>query len=322
MNAIKIAYVFEPTSSMTSYSLERAKLLQQHWNGPFHLFSRQPVPGFDHVTLYQTTPELLEALRNEQPSLLLRDAGRSSVQDIQLFKQLGCAVGVIDDTGDGAPYADYQLQTLFTEEFDDSCEHFRKGIDAFIPTAFIPPAVDPNRTKRVVVAFPERDPDNLTYRVLRHITSLHVPVEVDVLIHPDYEHDIFALQSFILQRKSIQLIETRDFMSHLSRADLAITSASHMPYLCVQTATPAVLLAESKAEVAYQFADEIPAFIHLGLGRKIKQSALQNTIMEVLLHDSLLEKRKQQLQKMGATSPLASILEELRQLAEQREFTS
>lgn len=322
MIAIKIAYLFEPVHSMTGYAISRARSFHSHCPDTFKIYTRTAEPDFGETYTYQSSAELLEQLKKDQPDILIRDAGKSSPLDIEQLRTLRVPIAVFDDLGDGAELADYQLQTLFPEEGMHFGPNIRKGLDAFIPLPVNDTPKDRPAKKKIVVAFPEKDPDNLTYRVLRHITNLHVQVDVDVLIHPDYQHDRFALQSFILQRKQITLIETTDIVPHFQRADLAITSAGHMPYICVQTATPAVLLAETKVEASYHFADQISAFIHLGLGRKIKQSALQNTIMEVLLHDALLEKRKQQLAKLNGDSPLPAILQELKQLAEQREFTS
>lgn len=319
---MKIAYLFEPTHPMTHYAYERIRLFASHGNDAFHVFTKHTPSLFPAGSKHSSLSELLEQLQAFGPDVIVRDAGRSAVPDIEWLRKLNCPVVVVDDTGDGAAYADYQLQTLYAEEESLSAVPGRFGMNAYIPLP-VQPSSEPSRSKkRIVVAFPERDPENLTYRALRHITNLHVPIEVDVLIHPDYMHDAFQLQSFILQRKHLQLIETTNVLPHLMNADLAITSAGHMPYLCVQTATPAVLLAETKAEATYLFPDSVPAFIHLGVGRKVKQSALQNTIMEVLLHDSLLAKRKEQLAKLNPPSPLADILETFRALAEEREFTS
>lgn len=319
---MKIAYLFEPTHPMTHYAYERIRLLASHGNDEFHIFTKQTPSPFPVESVYTSMSELLEQLLAFQPDVVVRDAGKSAVPDIEWLRKVNCPVVVVDDTGDGAAYADYQLQTLYAEEEALTAIPGRFGMNAYVPLPMASPPEPSNGKKRIVVTFPERDPENLTYRVLRHITNLHVPIEVTVLIHPDYMHDAFQLQSFILQRKHLQLIETTDVLPHLVHADLAITSAGHMPYLCVQTATPAVLLAETKTEATYLFPDSVPAFTHLGLGRKVKQSALQNTIMEVLLHDTLLAKRKEQLAKLNPPSPIADILETFRTLAEQREFTS
>ncbi|WP_342527971.1 hypothetical protein MKY84_04180 [Chryseomicrobium sp. FSL W7-1435] len=321
MNAIKIAYLLDPSTEMAGYALRRAREFQNTWPQAVQLFMKQKHPDVD-ATLYTTQPELYNLLAAYQPNLTIRDAGRSTPEDIRFMHQLGSRVAVIDDSGDGALVADYQLQTLYTEEADYLPMDVRKGLDAYIPISYTPSPPQISKTKRIVILFPEKDPDNLTHRVLRHLTQLHVPLEVDVVIHPSYQHDRFTLQSFILQRKHLQLIETADYLPYLERADLAITSSAHMPYLCVQTATPAVLLAESKREVSYRFGDEIPAFTHLGLGRKVKQSALQNAIMEVVLHEGLLLKKKKQLEALAETLNPAAIIQELKALAELREFTS
>lgn len=322
MNAIKIAYLFDPTTEMTSYARKRAEYFQQQFDQAIHFFTKAPVTFHAASTTYTTQPELHRLLSDYEPTLVIRDAGRSAREDIQFLHLLGSRVAVIDDSGDGAMYADLQLQTLYTEDMETSEKQVRLGLLAYIPVVLPEPVEAKRKAKRIVIAFPEKDPENLTHRLLRHLALLHVPLEVDVVIHPQYQHDRFSLQAFCLQRKHIQLIETDDCLPFLATADLAVTSSAHMPYLCLQTATPAVLLAETKREVGYRFGDELDAFTHLGLGRKIKQSALQNAVMEVVLHDALLSRKKQQLEKLASSLHPEDLLLELRTLAELREFTS
>ena len=292
MNAIKIAYLFDPTTEMTSYARKRAEYFQQQFDQAIHFFTKAPVTFHAASTTYTTQPELHRLLSDYEPTLVIRDAGRSAREDIQFLHLLGSRVAVIDDSGDGAMYADLQLQTLYTEDMETSEKQVRLGLLAYIPVVLPEPVEAKRKAKRIVIAFPEKDPENLTHRLLRHLALLHVPLEVDVVIHPQYQHDRFSLQAFCLQRKHIQLIETDDCLPFLATADLAVTSSAHMPYLCLQTATPAVLLAETKREV------------------------------EVVLHDALLSRKKQQLEKLASNLHPEDLLLELRTLAELREFTS
>lgn len=134
MIATKIAYILDQTTEMSLYEQKRATQIQSKWPDSVKIFSKRAVPD-SSCTLFTTQPELYNLLADFQPTLTIRDAGKSIPDDIRFMHQLGSRIAAVDDMGDGAHYADYQLQTLYTEEMDYQPDDIRKGLRAFIPLA-------------------------------------------------------------------------------------------------------------------------------------------------------------------------------------------
>ncbi len=63
-----------------------------------------------------------------------------------------------------------------------------------------------------------------------------------------------------------------------------------MPYEIAVMGIPCIVLAQNEFETSLDFPKEKHGFVHLGPGRKIKQSSLLNAIMEPLLHEPLRRK--------------------------------
>lgn len=142
----------------------------------------------------------------------------------------------------------------------------------------------------LVVLFSERDPSKLTYRALRHLTQLHIPLNITIVIGEQYAHDVMDLKMMALQRSHTRVVQTDDYGAMLKEANIVLCSATYFPYEVATMGVPCIVLAENDAELNDPFLHEQNGFLHLGLGRKVKQSILLNAVMEFVLHEGLRKK--------------------------------
>ncbi|TQR04267.1 hypothetical protein [Psychrobacillus soli] len=237
---------------------------------------------------FKNNAHLLEELKFFNPNCIIHDSGNSEKDLIRRLKSFNCPHIHFDDHGDGGVLADLVFQTLYENPKDLSKEHFIYGPTGYIPTRTINPKTNNSLQDppHIVVAFPHEDPENLTYRTLRHLVQLHIPLQISVLVDEHYKHDIHDLKRFALTRKSIKIISTNDPESIIYTSDIVISSGSYTPFLVAQYQIPCIILCAHEEEVNYAFPQEGHGFANLGLGRKIKQSYLQNAVMEIILHDN------------------------------------
>ena len=64
-------------------------------------FVKAPLAFHAAFTTCSTQPELHRLLSDYEPTLVIRDAGRSAREDIQFLHLLGSRLAVLDDSGDG-----------------------------------------------------------------------------------------------------------------------------------------------------------------------------------------------------------------------------
>jgi spore coat polysaccharide biosynthesis predicted glycosyltransferase SpsG len=321
---LKLAYLLNAFPHRGLYPADRAKILLPALNTSDHkifvlssntsliqYLEKHNIP----TCIYKNNAQLLEELKLFKPNCIIHDSGNSEKDLIRRLKEFNCSLIHFDDTGDGAAFADLVFQTLYENPKDLSKENYVYG-----PTGYIPALKEIHKNNNmlqnpphIVVAFPYEDPENLTYRTLRHLVQLHIPLQISVVVDEHYKHDISDLKRFALTRKSIKVISTKDPESYIYTSDIVITSGAYTPFFVAQLKIPCIVLCAHEEEMNYAFSQEENGFANLGLGRKIKQSYLQNAVMEIILHDN---RRNAYIQKQKHFQ-FSSNLEEVVQLIEQ-----
>lgn len=294
---MKLAYLLNTFSHRGLYPADRANMLLSALKANDHkvfvptantnliaYLEKQQIQVF----IYRSNAQLIEGLKAFAPTCIIHDNGNSDKFLMGHLKELNCSLIHFDDHGDGGNSADLVFQALYEHPTDISKEHYVNGPTGYIPVHKI--TYKNNTTlhdpPHIVVAFPHEDPENLTYRTLRHLVQLHIPLQISVVVDPYYKHDITELKRFALTRKSIKVISTKEPESIIYTSDIVITSGSYTPYLVAQSHIPCIILCAHEEEMSYAFPQEGHGFANLGLGRKIKQSYLQNAVMEIILHDN------------------------------------
>ena len=321
---MKIAYLLNTFPHRGFYPADRAKMLLPELEiEEYKIFvpssntsliqylEKQNIQSFP----YRHNAHLLESIKLFNPNCIIHDSGNSEKDTIRRLKTFNCPLIHFDDHGDGGMLVDLVFQTLYENPKDLSKEHYIYGTTGYIPTNN---ASYKNNNMlqdppHIVVAFPHEDPENLTYRTLRHLVQLHVPLRISVLVDEHYKHDISELKRFALTRKSIHIIQTNEPESIIPTSDIVITSGTYMPFLIVQFQIPCIVLCAHEEEVNYAFSQEMNGFANLGLGRKIKQSYLQNAVMEIILHDNRRNAYKQKQTQFDFSSNLSEVVELIHQ---------
>lgn len=304
---MKLAYLLNTLPHRGLYPAERAKMLLPALNtSNYQIFVPSSNKSLIQYVekqnlvpcLYTTTASLLAALKSFNPDCIIHDSGNSEKDFIRRLKALACPLIHFDDHGDGGLLADIIFQTLHENTRDHTKDHYVYGPTGYIP-AHKPLYKNNNMLQdppHIVVCFPHEDPENLTYRTLRHLVQLHIPLQISVLVDEHYKHDINDLKRFALTRKSIRIISTDEPESYIYTSDIVISSGAYTPFLVAQFQIPCIILCAHEEEINFAFAQEVNGFANLGLGRKIKQSYLQNAVMEILLHDN---RRQAYMKKQG-----------------------
>lgn len=242
--------------------------------------------------------ELVKVLQKTKPDLLLRDSGSTSKEEVEKITDVVPAVIHFDDFGEGGKLADLVIQTLYTESNEKPPEHYVIGAESFIADDEIASFKHIGLNKQaaspiphLIVTFGDEDPSNLTYRALRHLSQLQIPLKVTILVGKNYKHDKMDLRMMALGRRNTTIKDMPENAAEfISTADIVLCASGYMPYEIGVMGIPCIVLAQNEFETALDFPKEQHGFVHLGPGRKVKQTSLLNAIMEPLLHDSLRKK--------------------------------
>lgn len=293
----KIAFIFEACDVKGSYPLERLLILWHAFNDyerflfikgeQAHLITRCKEYGVTPV-LFEKTEELARALRNLQIDTVLHDGKSTTFEYVEKLKPFCQTYIQFDNFLDGHMLADYNLFTYVDELLDFDAPNAIVGSHCFaVPDKLLEltPSTMQQEMPRIVVYFEDGDRHFLTYRTLRHLVQLQIPVHISIIIDEEFSHPTEELQMLLLSRKNTALLNATQLPQALSDATIVIGNANYTPFKIATLGIPYIALAQNELELGNSCVKEEHGFIHLGLGRKIKQSSLQNAIMELLLHD-------------------------------------
>lgn len=309
-----IVFIMEDCLEKGDYPYERvlilAQLLKQH---DVHLFVRSATPvklslfsqmGLTPIT-FNDYRQLAQQLKTLQSDLVIRDGKDSEREQIEIIRPFCKTLIHFDDYGSGNPFADAVLFSLYPEVRDTFSEKMVYGHTAFIvPKDWPQPTEHDNLNihdlPHIVVVFEDGDDNNLTYRTLRHLTQLHIPLQISIVLDANYKHSTEDLQMMVLSRRNIHICRKHGALANiLPTADITICNANYTPYKIAAYGVPCITLAQHERELQYAFPREQNGFIHLGLGRKIKQSHIQNAVMELVLHETRRERAVQKQRKLA-----------------------
>ncbi|MFC4410755.1 PseG/SpsG family protein [Chungangia koreensis] len=239
----------------------------------------------------------ISVLREECPDLLVRDGDQTDLDEAKLVREIVSAIIHLDDFGTGGQEADLVLHSLYQENREPYPSHYVSGPDSYIvPEDFVAfkhqgKEKELSPVPHLVVYHGYEDPENLTYRTLRHILQLQIPLRVTILLGEGYKHSKDDIQMMALGRRNTTIVKPPySLPEELAKADIVVCSAGYTPYEVAVIGLPCIVIAQNEQELQNAFPKEENGFIHLGLGRKVKQSLLLNAIMEMLLHDARRER--------------------------------
>ncbi|WP_203249137.1 hypothetical protein [Sporosarcina beigongshangi] len=253
--------------------------------------------GFKAIPIANSTA-FLQAITAMKPDLLIRDSGSTFREEVEQIRELVPSIIHFDDFGDGGNSADLVFQTLYADSSDTVPDHYVVGIESYMADDEIVSLKQvglrkerPGPLPHLVISFGDEDAGNLTYRALRHMMQLQIPLKVTVVIGEHYAHDTSTLRMMALGRRNTIIVEHPRHLAEIyADADVVLCASGYMPYEVAVMGIPCVVLAQNDFELGLAFPKEQHGFIHLGLGRKIKQSSLLNAVMEPLLHEPLRKK--------------------------------
>ncbi|MCZ2257456.1 PseG/SpsG family protein [Sporosarcina sp. G11-34] len=307
----KVAIHVSNSDGKGTYPAKRAEIIARALTEVDVVFIRgdqsfPPPDGFPTVTIGSDST-LSRALAALKPDLLLRDSGSTLQEEVEKIQEIVPSIIHFDDFGEGGKLADLVLQTLYSDSNDKVPDHYVEGIESFIAdenlAAFRNIGLrerEPNSMPHLVISFGDEDAGNLTYRALRHMLQLQIPLKVTALIGENYSHDVSELRMMALGRRNTFIqVQPYNVTEMYASADIILCAAGYMPYEVAVLGIPCIILAQNDFELSLAFPKEQHGFTHLGAGRKVKQSSLLNAIMEPLLHDSLRKKAVKRQTSLG-----------------------
>lgn len=254
-------------------------------------------PAVHFETKGLTRHEIIEQLKNHEAALLLIDSVPLEKFDREELSKVAKTVIELDATKDPVNLPDnYHYFSSFTLHSEN--KEVPYGWDLFVPPVNLP--TESNGAQKVCVHFGNGDEHNLSFRVLRHLVQLAVPLEIVICITPDYKWDVTALRLLALGRKSTTVKLLANPYEEMAKSSFIIGDGSYLTKISAFMEKPYIALSQNDEQFTQMMELETYGITHIGLGRKVKQSHLQNALMELYLHPKKAAKQIELLARWKA----------------------
>lgn len=320
----KIAFIAEYCKTKGIYPFERVitlhELLEGHerfvflqTNEPYvlRLFEEANITPI----LFESHKQLQKTFRSMAFDLAIIDGKDLQKEQIEPIVPFTKCIASLDQFGDATAQTPYNLYCVAPEPLQ-----FEQPDAVIGTTGFAIPkqlkqitreAQSVLATPHIVIYFEDGDQENLTYRTFRHLTQLQIPLKITIILDELYNHPTDDLQLMTLSRRNSTIRRgSNEFYQMLPQANILIGNALYTPYKAATIGVPYIALAQNELQVQNFYVKESNGFIHLGLGRKIKQSALQNAVMELLLHEERSSRaiHRQKMLRLSQNNDILKVL--------------
>ena len=152
--------------------------------------------------------------------------------------------------------------------------------------------------QNILVLFGGTDPLNLTKRLLNIISKIPSKINFQFVLGLGYKEYEIIVQSSKKYR-NIQVFRDVKSISELMRnADLAISSQGRTMYELASMNVPTVILAQNQREMDHEFGKLNNGFVNLGLGSKVDDSTIFETLKWLINNSEIREQMYNKMKKI------------------------
>lgn len=238
--------------------------------------------NYAHKT-YEDAQDLFNILSEYGSHIVVNDILDTSEEYISGLKEKGYFVVNFEDLGMGNELADVVFDDLYEHDLDE--RNVFTGHKYFILNDefyYQPAKIITNNVKRVLVAFGESDPHDLTDKVIDSIISTNYEGRIDVIVGLGYGR----LEELISKYESNPLIQIYRNVPNISefmfKADIIFTSSNKSIYEICSLGVPAICLCQDNREESHAFVNRNNGFINLGLGEAVEKQDIIDAFVNLV----------------------------------------
>ena len=238
--------------------------------------------NYAHKT-YEDAQDLFNILSEYGSHIVVNDILDTSEEYISGLKEKGYFVVNFEDLGMGNELADVVFDDLYEHDLDE--RNVFTGHKYFILNDefyYQPAKIITNDVKRVLLAYGESDPHDLTDKVIDSIISTNYEGRIDVIVGLGYGR----LEELISKYESNPLIQIYRNVPNISefmfKADIIFTSSNKSIYEICSLGVPAICLCQDNREESHAFVNRNNGFINLGLGEAVEKQDIIDAFVNLV----------------------------------------
>lgn len=226
--------------------------------------------------------EFFEILAEYKPDIIVNDCLDTKRDYIIKLKQFSKRVITFEDLGEGAEEADAVINALYDCNLNSknvySGEKYICLRDEFLVKNI---KEFSSKVNNILILFGGTDPSNLTLKLYNLVKKIHCVksnIKFIFIIGTAYDADKNKIYEDI-ENNIFVIKDTKRVSDYMACADMAITSQGRTVFELAHMGVPSIVLAQNEREMLHSFANMSNGFLNLGLGSKVSNETLNNTIL-------------------------------------------
>ncbi|TQR12721.1 cytidylyltransferase domain-containing protein [Psychrobacillus soli] len=243
--------------------------------------------------------------------ILINDILDTTKEYVNNCKGLGVRVVNFEDLGTGAPYADAVINDLYDKR-NEYQNHFWGSSYYCIRDEFLlaKPAVFNEDVKEILIIFGGTDPCNLTSRIFEAINLIpNNYIHYTFILGMGYKHSEELISAANDSDLNIDIVrDVKRMTEYMSKADIALSSQGRTMLELASMAVPTILLAQNERELHHEFGYLENGFINLGLGKKVEDRTIKETLLWLINSPQIRKQMKEQMLKRDLKSGVQRVI--------------
>lgn len=244
--------------------------------------------------------EIGRLIKKYKCDILVNDILDTKKDYIKYCKSFGVRVVNFEDLGTGAVYADAVINDLYDRQ-NDYKNHYWGSEYYCIRDEFLlaEPEKFNKEVKEVLIIFGGTDPCNLTYRLFNIVKSIpNNNIHYTFILGMGYKNGD-ELSSIVNELDlNIEIVKDVKLMTeYMKKADIAVSSQGRTMLELSSMAVPTILLAQNEREQHHEFGYLKNGFINLGLGNKVEDHTIRETLLWLINSPQIRRQMKEQMLK-------------------------
>lgn len=263
------------------------------------------------INIFHSDKEYDRIIEKFSPDIIFNDILDTNWNYIKKLKKWNIYVVNFEDLGEGTNEANLVINALYEKKkfLDD---HYW-GKDYYILREefyLVNHKIINEKVKNILITFGGTDPNNYTLRVLKILNELQLEnIKIFIILGLGYQkqeslsHFINNIDLDLLVKHNVNNISKYMYMS-----DLIFTSGGRTAYEIASIGTPTIVLNQNEREMLHTFANEKNGIINLGLGFKISNKQIKNTIINIINNYTLRVKLSKKMLKNNLESGISNVI--------------
>jgi len=245
------------------------------------------------VILFKNEKELFTKIDKISPNIIINDILDTDKGYIKKLKDRAYFIVNFEDLGEGSELADIVINSLYENSYPPKNHYYGYKYVCLREEFYIFPPKNVNKkVEQILVTFGGTDPNNLTLRSIRAISSLDLKnVSINIVLGLGYKkkqellryvNKLVSMGFKICVKENVRMMA-----KEMYTADIVITSNGRTVYEVAAMGVPCISIAQNEREARHLFVHHSKCIKYLGLSYNVLEDDISLALKELITNFEL-----------------------------------